>query len=48
MGGYIEPGLPRGDPPRTPPPMCEIGKNGYVTRLSGCGLTRLTTLYGPS
>ena len=20
-----------------PPPMCEIGKDGYVTRLSGCG-----------
>ena len=22
MGGYIEPGLPRGDPPRTPPYVC--------------------------
>ena len=21
-----------------PPPMCEIGKDGYVTRLRGCGL----------
>ena len=25
MGGYIEPGLPRGDPPRTPPYVCGGG-----------------------
>ena len=24
MGGYIEPGLPRGDPPRTPPTVCAM------------------------
>ena len=24
MGGYIEPGLPCGDPPRTPPMYCTV------------------------
>ena len=32
-----------------PPPMCEIGKDGYVTRLRGWGLLVITlTRHGPS
>ena len=34
MGGYIEPGLPRGDPPRTPPPMfVAVERFGYLLIL---------------